>query len=218
MLTIHQVWKTYRLGSEPVLDGFSLDLPQGEFLSLVGQSGSGKSTLLRLIAGLDAPDRGTISVDGKVVTSSDTFIPPQRRGVGMIFQSGALFPHLTVAKNIGYGISRRPKSAVDGVVQDYLALIRMPGKGQRYPHELSGGERQRVAIARALAADPALILLDEPFSSLDSELRTDLRAEIREILKSRQMTAILVTHDREEAEKFGDQLREMTARSIAAPG
>ena len=183
------------------LDEFNLDVHAGHVMTLLGPSGSGKTTALRLIAGFDRPDQGSIEVGGVVVADDTTFVPPERRRVGMVFQDYALFPHLSVEHNIGYGVpreSRRQRTA------ETLDLVGLSGKQDRLPHELSGGEQQRVALARALAPGPSVILLDEPFSNLDAALRARVRTEVADILRSAGTTAVFVTHDQEEALSTSD--------------
>ena len=195
---------TKNFGAKPAVAGVNLDLVEGSFLALLGPSGCGKTTLLRLIAGFERPDQGTITVGGKIVSSPDVFVPPEKRRVGIVFQDYALFPHLTVEENIAYGLPRSAnrKARVDEV----LSMVGMRNFQTRMPHELSGGEQQRVAIARALAPNPDVLLLDEPFSSLDADLRTRIRAEVKEILTRSRATVIFVTHDQEEAFFMGDQV------------
>ena len=190
-----------RFGDTAALRGFHLDVHPGHILTLLGPSGSGKTTALRLIAGFDRADRGRIEIDGKVVCDREVFVPPEKRRVGMVFQDYALFPHLTVARNVAYGVrngSRRRR------VAETLELVGLAGKEDRMPHELSGGEQQRVAIARALAPKPEVILLDEPFSNLDASLRSRVRTEIASILREAGTTAVFVTHDQEEALSMSD--------------
>ncbi|MEX1207327.1 MAG: ABC transporter ATP-binding protein [Acidimicrobiia bacterium] len=189
------------------LDDFSLTASTGQVLGLVGPSGSGKTTALRLIAGFERPDRGSVEVAGEIVVDQDTFVPPERRSVGMVFQDFALFPHMTVGGNIGYGI---PKG--DGRhrrVTEVLDMVGLSGMEKRMPHELSGGEQQRVALARALAPSPAVVMLDEPFSNLDAPQRERVRREVRGILVEARATAIFVTHDQEEALAVSDILAVM---------
>lgn len=179
----------------PILSGFSLCVEQGEVLGILGPSGSGKSTLLRLIAGLEAPATGLIKIAGKPVAGPGIFVQPERRGVGMVFQDYALFPHMTVKDNILLGLHRLAKKERFNRLREVLELVKMAGYEHRYPHELSGGQQQRIALARALAPNPVLLLLDEPFSNLDAELKMLLRKELRRILKKANTTCLLVTHD-----------------------
>ncbi|HET6498833.1 MAG TPA: ABC transporter ATP-binding protein, partial [Coriobacteriia bacterium] len=196
--------KEYQPGV-PAVDGITLSVERGEFFSLLGPSGCGKTTTLRLIAGLEGLTSGSIVIDGVEVSNSASHVPPERRQVGIVFQDYALFPHMTVFENIAFGLYGKPKDAVRARVSELLDVVGLPGVGRQYPHELSGGQRQRVALARSLAPAPAIMLLDEPFSNLDAELRASLREETRAILKSRGATTILVTHDREEAFSLSDR-------------
>lgn len=184
----------------------SLDVKTGEILALLGPSGCGKTTTLRLIAGFEKPDSGRIIIGKHVVADATTFIPPEKRGIGMVFQDHALFPHLTVFDNIAFGLHGKTKTEIRSIVGEMLHMVGLLSFSKRYPHELSGGERQRVALARALAPKPVLVLMDEPFSSLDADLRTEVREHVRRILKTIQATVIFVTHDQEEALYMGDRL------------
>jgi len=196
---------TKTFGETTAVEDVSFDLEKGDILALVGPSGCGKTTLLRLIGGFEVHDRGKVYVGGKTVLSERKFIPPERRDVGIVFQNYALFPHLTVSENIAYGLSfegtQREKR-----VGEMLTLIGLEDYGSKMPHELSGGEQQRVALARALAPDPEILLLDEPFSNLDADLRTRIRSEVREILKRTEASVIFVTHDQDEALYMGDRV------------
>lgn len=205
-LQVQQLTKSYRNNPLPAVEGVSLDLPEGNLLSLVGESGSGKTTLLRLLAGLEQPDQGTIILDGKVLSSTTAVVPPEKRGIGLVFQHHALFPHLTVARNIAFGLRNHPRGERAAITAQMLELVGLSNFGKRYPHQLSGGERQRVALARALAPGPRLLLLDEPFSSLDARLRQTVRDETRAILKRRGATALFVTHDTGDALSIADQI------------
>lgn len=189
---------------QPVLDGFNLEVAPGTFMALLGVSGSGKTTFLRLVAGFDEPDAGLIEIAGRRVVGGGTFVPPEHRRVGMVFQSYALFPHLTVAGNVAYGLRGAP--GADVRMREVLALTGLSDLASRMPHELSGGQQQRVALARALAPCPDIVLLDEPFSNLDAGLRVRLRLEVRDILRESGTTAVLVTHDQEEALSLADQV------------
>ncbi len=193
---------TKGFGHSCVLDGLDLEVPDGMVVTLLGESGSGKTTLLRLIAGFDRPDAGTIILDGEVVDSPRRFVPPHKRRIGFVAQEGNLFPHLTVAKNIAFGLSRAERAT--GRVEQLLDLVGLGGLGRRYPHQLSGGQQQRVALARALAPHPRLVLLDEPFSSLDASLRSSLRYDVMRILRDQDATTIFVTHDQSEALSVAD--------------
>lgn len=195
-----------RFDDDLALDRFDLEVATGHIVTLLGPSGSGKTTALRLIAGFDRPNSGSIDVGGVTVSSDDTFVAPESRKVGMVFQDYALFPHLTVSGNIGYGVDRETRR---GRVPEMLELVGLGQLGDRMPHELSGGEQQRVALARALAPKPNVILLDEPFSNLDAALRSKVRTEIAEILRTAGTTAVFVTHDQEEALSTSDSVAVM---------
>ena len=199
---------TKRFGSVTAVDDLDLHVRPGRLLALLGPSGCGKTTLLRLIAGFEVPDTGTITVDGRPVAGARKFVPPEHRGVGMVFQDYALFPHLDVAANVGFGLTTRG-TARQGKITDILGLVGLAGLGARMPHELSGGQQQRVALARALAPDPAVVLLDEPFSNLDTGLRARVRSEVRMILRMADATAVLVTHDQAEALSIADDVAVM---------
>jgi len=197
------VQKTYD-GLSLVVRSLDLEIQRGEFLSLLGPSGSGKTTTLMMLAGFESPTAGEILLDGSPITKT----PPHKRNFGMVFQNYALFPHLTVADNVGYPLTVRkvPKAEIAQRVAKALDMVQLGGKGDRYPAQLSGGQQQRVALARALAPAPRLVLLDEPFSNLDVDLRERLSLEVREILKKAGTTAILVTHDQHEAFAMADEI------------
>ena len=182
----------------------SLEVPRGAHLALLGPSGCGKTTSLLLIAGLEAPNGGEVWIDDRLVAGRGTQVPPERRGVGLVFQDYALFPFLTVRQNVGFSLKRMSAPERARVVDELLDLIGLTGLAERYPHELSGGQQQRVALARALAPNPRVMLLDEPFSNLDAGLRRQVRAEVRAILKHRNVTTIFVTHDQAEALSAAD--------------
>ena len=198
-----------------VIDDCSLDVGLGEMLALLGPSGCGKTTLLRIVAGLEQADRGTIYISGTQVAGNGIWVRPEGRNVGMVFQDWALFPHLDVARNVGYGVARSKR--LEEVART-LDLVNLPGMQNRMPETLSGGQQQRVALARALAPQPAALLLDEPFSNLDSALRREVRAEVRQLLRITGMTAVFVTHDREEALVLGDRVAVMDAGRIMQVG
>ncbi|GAA4884182.1 ABC transporter ATP-binding protein [Ferrimonas pelagia] len=189
-----------------ILNELSLDLAENEILALLGPSGCGKTTLLRAIAGLMSVSQGEIVLDGEPLSSPQRVLPTEQRGIGVIFQDYALFPHLTVAENIGFGLKAWDKAKAQARIAEMVALVKLDGLADRYIHQLSGGQQQRVAIARALAYQPRLLLLDEPFSNIDSQVRGELMAEIRQILRSQGVSAIFVTHSKEEAFAFSDRL------------
>ena len=190
-------------GSEISLKNISLTVNKAEKVSVLGPSGSGKSTLLRLIAGLEKPYSGTITIQGKIVSDQDHMVAPEKRNVGLVVQNKALFPHLTVEKNIGFGIRKNQEKTK--IIADLLSLFKIKHLSNKYPHEISGGEQQRTAIARSMAPSPELLMLDEPFSALDRELKEELYAELNHIFKERQQTIILVTHDLDEAKVLSDK-------------
>ncbi|HWV10627.1 MAG TPA: ABC transporter ATP-binding protein [Pseudomonas sp.] len=187
-----------------VVQNLSLHLNAGDIGCLLGPSGCGKTTTLRAIAGFEPVAEGEIQLEGEVISRAGFTLAPEKRRIGMVFQDYALFPHLSVAENIAFGIRKQPDC--ETVTQELLALVKLDQLGKRYPHELSGGQQQRVALARALAPEPRLLLLDEPFSNLDGELRRRLSQEVRDILKARGTSAILVTHDQEEAFAVSDHV------------
>ena len=192
---------------QPVVEDVSFAVAPGQILALLGPSGCGKTTTLRLMAGFEELDDGSVEIEGRLVAGPRRHMPPEKRRAGMVFQDYAIFPHLSVAANIGFGL---PRSAdKERRIQDTLALVGLSGLGQRMPHELSGGQQQRVALARALAPQPAVLLLDEPFSNLDAALRAAVRQEVRELLKESGTTAVFVTHDQEEALFLGDEIAVM---------
>src|SRR3954447_385054 len=201
-LSIQHVKKSF--GQNMVVQDFSLDAVPGEFISFLGPSGCGKTTVLRMVAGFEEPTSGTIVVGGKDITR----LKPNQRNVGMVFQAYALFPNLTVAQNIAFGlkVAGIGKAETDARVAEMLEIIKLPQFGDRYPYQLSGGQQQRIALARALAPKPKLLLLDEPLSALDAKVRVSLREEIRSIQKRLDITTIFVTHDQEEALSISDRI------------
>jgi ABC-type Fe3+/spermidine/putrescine transport system ATPase subunit len=208
-----------RLGSHQALTDVSLDVSPGGAIVILGPSGCGKTTLLRLIAGLEVPDAGTISTSGaRAAGPGHNFVPPHERGLGFVFQDLALWPHLTVGENLGFvlGSARVPRAERSSRVQRALDMMRIGQLGGRYPHQLSGGEQQRVALARALVGQPRVLLLDEPFSSLDPELRATLRTELAQLRRELQVTTVYVTHDREDAAALADRVVEMRAGRIVS--
>jgi iron(III) transport system ATP-binding protein len=206
---------TKRFGETTAVEGASLCVERGEVVALLGPSGCGKTTLLRLIAGFERPDAGSVAVAEREVARAGTWVPPERRRVGMVFQDYALFPHLTVAENVGFGLPRRARASR---VAELLAVVGLDDLGRRYPHELSGGQQQRVALARALAPAPELVLLDEPWSNVDPFLRESLRAEVTEIIRPLGVTVLLVTHDREEAFSLADRIALMRDGTVVQEG
>ena len=192
--------------TKTVVNSVSFGLKPGDVGCLLGPSGSGKTLLLHCIAGFRRVDAGTISLDNRPLSGPGVHLPPEQRRVGMMFQSYALFPHLSVEKNVAFGIRRMDKAQRQRSVGELLELVGLTGHGHKYPHELSGGEQQRVALARALAPSPRLLLLDEPFSSLDTELRLQLAEETKQVVTERNITTLLVTHDQEEAFATADML------------
>jgi putative spermidine/putrescine transport system ATP-binding protein len=213
-LEIEKLEKLY--GPNHVVKDFNLDVAQGEFVSFLGPSGCGKTTTLRMVAGFETPSSGTIRIDGRDVVR----LKPNQRHIGMVFQAYALFPNLTVAQNVAFGlkVAGKPRAEIDARVAEMLALIKLPDLGNRYPFQLSGGQQQRVALARALAIRPTVLLLDEPLSALDAKIRISLREEIRAIQRELGITTIYVTHDQEEALSMSDRIVVMNAGNIEQIG
>ena len=199
-LEIKNLTFAYNKKEENIVENFNLKVRKGEVAALVGASGSGKSTVLRLTAGLEIPDAGEILIAGQTVAGEHKFLAAEKREVGMVFQDYALFPHLSVEKNIGFGIDHLNKSKRKARIRELLELVNLEGFDKRYPHQLSGGQQQRISLARTLAPGPELLLLDEPFSNLDAELKDKIRQELNQIIKEIEVTTILVSHDREDAE------------------
>ena len=205
-LEVSQLDVRYANRAQPAVQQVSLQLQAGDIGVLIGPSGCGKTTLLRAVAGLEPISTGQIKLNGAIVSSNAGSLPPEKRRIGMVFQDYALFPHLSVGKNVAFGVHHLPKAEQAQRTHEALALVGLEGSAQRYPHELSGGQQQRVALARALAPRPQLMLLDEPFSNLDVDLRERLAHELRDILKAANATALFVTHDQLEAFAIGDQI------------
>jgi len=198
-----------------VLNGFNLELESGDIFALLGDSGSGKSCALRFIAGLDNAQDGSVNLDGMDLSNrGEHQVEPEARKIGMVFQDYALFPHMTVFQNICFGINKLSKEQKTEKVNELLQLIYLEGIEKKYPHQLSGGEQQRVSLARSLATSPKLLLLDEPFSSLDKSHRNQLVKEVRSILKKARMTSILVTHDESEAKSFADMVGKIDKKQL----
>jgi sulfate/thiosulfate transport system ATP-binding protein len=193
-----------RFGDFQALDGVSIGVEEGSLTALLGPSGSGKSTLLRVIAGLEAPDAGTVEIAGRDATA----VPPQKRGIGFVFQHYAAFKHMTVRENVAFGlrVRRRPEAEIAAKVDELLGIVGLDGHHARYPVQLSGGQRQRMALARALAVEPEVLLLDEPFGALDANVRAELREWLRRLHHEVHVTTVLVTHDQEEAMEVADRI------------
>ncbi|MGB7085061.1 MAG: ABC transporter ATP-binding protein [Phormidesmis sp.] len=221
ILSCQQLTKRFGMTAAPAVDQVSFDLNEGELMGLLGPSGCGKTTLLRLLAGFETPEAGDVSLARQRVCGSGHWIAPEHRRVGVVFQDYALFPHLSVVENVSFGLkslSRRgelPKEKIRVLAVEAIALVGLSGMEKRYPHELSGGQQQRVALARALAPRPPLILLDEPFSNLDVQVRLYLRQEVRDILKNVGASGIFVTHDQEEALAIADKVAVMQNGQLA---
>lgn len=198
-LQINNLEFSYEKNTDLIKD-FNLQVKKGEIIALVGRSGSGKSTILRLISGLEVPDKGEIKLNGEILVDKNEFLVPEKRKIGMLFQNYALFPHLTVYQNISFGIENLKRNLKDKRVKKLLELIDLKGYEKRYPHQLSGGEKQRIALARTLAINPKLLLLDEPFSNLDTELKEGIRSQLKNIIEKVNITTILVSHDKKNAD------------------
>ena len=195
----------YKNQKTPLIENFNMEVEKGEIVALIGPSGSGKSTILRLLSGLETPTTGEIKFDDHVVYGEKINLEPQQRHIGMIFQDYALFPHFTVLKNVQFGARGSSKERKTKAFE-FLQMVKMEEHANKYPHECSGGQQQRIAIARALAAEPKMLLLDEPFSNLDAKLREDVRKEIREVIKKANISAVLVTHDQADVAACADRM------------
>ncbi len=218
VVEVTSLTKRYRSPGHLAVQDLTLDVADGEILCLLGPSGCGKTTLLRLIAGFEAPDAGTVRIAGREVAGERTWLPPDRRRIGFVFQDYALFPHLDVLNNVAFGVRGARRAERERRAAEVLDLVGLTIFSGRYPHQLSGGQQQRVALARALAPAPAVILLDEPFSNLDAALRGATRDEVRQILKRTGTTTVLVTHDQEEALTFADRLAVMRSGRVEQVG
>ena len=191
---------------------FSFSLKKGEIVSILGESGSGKTTLLRIIAGLELPTSGEVIINERVVSNKDSVLPPEKRNLGLVVEDRALFPHLNVEKNVMFGIYKA--HAKESLALEYLSLFKVEHLGKKFPHEISAGEQQRVAFARALITNPDILMLDEPFGALDKRLKSELHAETKRIFREKELSVLLVTHDEDEAEYFGDKTIEFKEGQI----
>ncbi|MDV2581321.1 ABC transporter ATP-binding protein [Alkalibacillus haloalkaliphilus] len=208
----------YPNSKDNTINDFNLTIDQGEIISILGESGSGKSTILRLIAGLEMPTNGNIMVGDHCMCSNSTFTQPEKRGVGMVFQDYALFPHMTVEDNIKFGLQKWSRKDKKNRVGEVLELVNLEDYRKRYPFELSGGQQQRIALARALAPKPKLLLFDEPFSNLDADLQIRIREELRRIIKSTGVTSIFVTHDQDDSQALADRIVVLREGEVAQVG
>jgi iron(III) transport system ATP-binding protein len=213
-LAASELWKGY--AGTPVLRGVEFEAPAGSLTAVLGLSGCGKTTMLRVIAGFERAERGTVSLGEQILDDARTYLPPEKRSIGYVPQEGALFPHLSVRENVGFGLPRRERRGKQ--VSDLLEMVGIASLARRLPHELSGGEQQRVALARALARRPQALLLDEPFSSLDASLRTRVREEVHALLREQGVTTVLVTHDQEEALSLADTVAVLRDGKIIQQG
>lgn len=208
----------YKNSSEYVLKEVDFGVEKGEIVCILGESGSGKSTVLRLIAGLEEPNRGTIKINEQVIVDNQTFVLPENRGIGVVFQDYALFPHMTVAQNILFGIKNKDKDYKKNRLKEVLKLVGLEELKQRYPYQLSGGQQQRIALARALAIEPSLIVMDEPFSNLDASLQSRIREELERIIKKAGVTSIFVSHDKDDAMSIADKIIVLKGGEIVQQG
>ncbi|GAA0375786.1 ABC transporter ATP-binding protein [Bacillus horti] len=216
-VSIEQLTYRYTAQQDPVIDELSFTMEQKEIVGILGPSGSGKSTFLRLMAGLELPEKGSITIAGHTVVDENKFVDAEHRGVGMVFQDYALFPHLTVAKNIMFGLHQMNRTERHQRLKEMLELVQLSEFAQRYPYELSGGQQQRVALARALAPKPAILLMDEPFSNLDTNLKESIRKELRDILHKAGMTCILVSHDHEDIKAICGRTVQLESARVLQP-
>ncbi len=218
VISLESVHKSFWPGPIEAVSGVTLDVHQGEILTLLGPSGCGKTTVLRLIAGFEAPDEGIIRVSGNSVAGNGAWRPPEERGVGMVFQDYALFPHLTVGENVMFGLHDRSKPSRRKRAHEVLETLDLPRHFERYPHELSGGQQQRVALARAIAPEPVVVLMDEPFSDLDAHLRDTVRDEVVGILRKAGVTCVMVSHDQRDALAISDRVAVMNQGKLEQVG
>ncbi len=218
VIQLEGVRKRFWPGPVEAVDGVNLTVREGEIVTLLGPSGCGKTTTLRLIAGFEVPDEGTIRIGDQVVAGPRSWVPPERRGVGMVFQDYALFPHLTVGENVMFGLDRIPRRRRKDRAKEVLRILDLAAAFDRYPHELSGGQQQRVALARAIAPEPVVVLMDEPFSNLDAHLRSQVRDEVVGILRRAGMTSIFVSHDQRDALAISDQVAVMNRGKVEQMG
>jgi iron(III) transport system ATP-binding protein len=219
-ITIRKLSKQYLDNESLAVDNFNIEIEQGEIVTLLGPSGCGKTTTLRMIAGFEMPTHGSIEIDNQLIFDQHAVIPPEKRGIGMVFQDYALFPHLTIGNNVSFGLSKWKAKDKKSRVEEVLLLVGLADYQDKYPHQLSGGQQQRVALARALAPRPNVVLMDEPFSNLDAGLKEKMRHDVAEILRKAQMTAIIVTHDQKDAFAISDRvvvMNEGVIQQIATP-
>lgn len=215
MIKLRNITFKYKNASVDTLKNINIELKQGEVLAVVGPSGGGKSTLLRVIAGLEKPSKGEIYLGDKCLCSSGVFMPPEKRGIGMLFQDYALFPHMTVSKNIEYGLVGMSAADRKKRIKEVLELVDLVSYEKRYPHELSGGQQQRIALARAIAPRPGIILLDEPFSNLDTHLLKSVREELFRVIREVGITTIMVTHNPDDARAKADKVIQISGGTAA---
>ncbi len=218
LLVVSELSKRFEPNEPPVVRDLSFSVEEGEIFALLGPSGCGKTTTLRIIAGFERPDTGTVTLEDRQLEGPHTHVPPEQRGIGLVFQDQALFPHLTVFENVRFGLKKMPREQRKDRAMEVLDMVGLKRFAERYPHELSGGQQQRVAVARAVAPKPGVILLDEPFSNLDAVLRQAMREDVRNLLQEAGMTAVMVTHDQEEALSFADRVAVMRGGQIEQIG
>lgn len=218
LLKVEGLTKRYAPGAAPAVDGLTLSAKKGEILALLGPSGCGKTTTLRLIAGFEVQEAGVVSLGGKVMAGGGVFVPPERRGVGMVFQGYALFPHLTVEANVSFGLTKLGARQRSWRAKEVIEMVGLGPYGGRYPHELSGGQAQRVALARALAPEPAILLLDEPLVSLDAPLKKEMMEQLKVLQRRLGVTTLYITHDQTEAMQIADRLSLMREGRIEQTG